>query len=1082
MLFYSRTPYPRGTAMVLHYANTMIHPFLDTVPAAVFAARKLLSYTPGFAARFFPDPEGKPPSLTLNTFLGDRNNAVARELKQLPSGATREYELRLTTPKGETVFQIAAFISAKDEERTVALVLHDVHAFVSRLRSLEESEARARVLVETRSAVIALVRDGLILYVNKGFLELFGYMLREDLVGKEIAMIAAGREKKSVAEYAVRTIEEGAVPERFEFTGLRKDGGKINVQVLDEVIEPDGQPARLWYMVDITHLRTAQKDVQRENRQNEILQNILGTLHRSVDRPVLVRESLHACLRWFGYEAGAMLIVNDTRSEFVLEQAENLGEKLTAALAVQSMTEGFGGFLVKTMEPVRYTIAEYPPYLPYRSLLENDGIRRVMCLPLGGAQGAVGIMLLLSMKDVEQEGTHAKFLETVAGHLGFALDKAVQYHATARLATSFETALEALNGVVYEAAPTGVFRYLSPAVERLTGYTVAEVTKSPDSWRAMVHPDDRSMVSERITRQSSQEQEFALEYRLLPKGKAAYRRVRDAIRYRRDANGMVEAIHGFVSDITSSHAEQSDIKRSEDFTRGIVDAMSDALMMTDLEGKILDVNSAFAVLTGYARHEAIGKALPYPWIEEAQMAAFVQWLNALRETQRVTDFDMRWVRRDGAGIAISLSTTILRNTAGDPIAILNFARDINERQRQGEEIRQSNRQLSVVNAIGLGLTGAVDARTVLQEVHGHLKEAMEYLSFSFQHFDSAAGTLTGLFCYGTDCEGSGSRCSGGESKEDVRTLAEEPHAQDVVLTGEPWMGELEDGTAGLLVPVISRSATLGMMRITRQGADPFSEGDLRIALSIATLVAIALERVALHEETVEGAREIARRNEELDRFAYVVSHDLKEPLITISGYTKLAIEGGGARMSDEVRAHLESVMRAGARMKQLIDDLLTLSRVGRAAGTQVQVPVGQVLTDLLRDLEYLLVDRHATVEYGPDLPVVPYDPTHLAMVFRNLIVNGIRYNKEELPVIRIGVTEDPAFWTFSVSDNGIGIPQREFQKVFMVFQRLNPADGMGGTGAGLTIVKQIVESYGGTIRVESEPDKGSTFTFTVPKT
>ena len=1058
----------------------MIHPSLDTVPAAVFAARKLLSFTPGFAARFFPDAEGKPPSLTLNTFLGDRNTPVARELKQLPSGATREYELRLATPKGETIFQIAAFISAKDEERTVTLILHDVHAFVSRLRSLEESEARARVLVETRSAVIALVRDGLILYVNKGFLELFGYMLREDLVGKEIATIAAGREKKAVTEHAGRTIEDGAPPERFEFTGLRKDGGKVHVQVLDEMIEPDGLPARLWYMVDVTHLRTAQKDVQRENRENEILQHVLETLHRSVERPVLVRESLHASLRWFGYEAGAMLIVNDARTGFVLEQAENLGEKLTAALAEQSMTEGFGGFLVKTMEPVRFTIAEYPPYLPYRSLLENDGVRRIMCLPLGGAQGAVGIMILLSMKDVEQEGTHAAFLGTVAGHLGFALDKAVQYHATAQRAGSFETALESLNGVVYEAAPTGVFRYLSPAVERLTGYTVTEVTKSPDSWRAMVHPDDRSMVSERITRQSAQEQEFALEYRLLPKGKASYRWVRDAIRYRRDANGMVEAIHGFVSDITSVRGEQIDTKKSEDLTRGIVDAMSDALMMTDLEGKILDVNSAFCMLTGYARGEAIGRALPYPWLEEAQMAAFVQWLNTLRETQRVTDFDMRWVRRDGAGIAISLSTTILRNASGDPVAILNFARDINERQRQGDEIRQSNRQLSVVNAIGLGLTGAVDARTVLETVHGQLKDAMEYSSFAYQRYDGVAGTLTCLFCEGEACE-PGSRCSGGEGADAVCTLAEEAHAVDVVASGEPWMGDLDERTSGLVVPVISKKATLGLMRITRQSPSAFTEGDLRIASSIATLVAIALERVALHEETVTGAREIALRNEELDRFAYVVSHDLKEPLITISGYTKLAIEGGGARLSDEVRQHLESVMRAGARMKQLIDDLLTLSRVGRATGRPARVPVGHVLTDVLRDLEYLMVDRHATVEYGQDLPIVPYDPTHLAMVFRNLIVNGIRYNKEELPVIRIGVTEDPAFWTFLVSDNGIGIPEREFEKVFMVFQRLNPADGVGGTGAGLTIVKKIVESYGGTIRVESEPGKGSTFAFTVPK-
>jgi PAS domain S-box-containing protein len=1057
----------------------MIHPSLDTVPAAVFAARKILSHTPGFASRFFSDPDGKAPNFTLNTFLGDRNIAVARELKQLPAGATRDYELRLNTPKGEAYFQIAAFVAVTDDERTVTLVLHDIHAFVSRIRTLEESEARARVLVETRTAALAIVRNGLFLYVNKGFLELFGYMLREDLIGKEVAVIVAGREKKGVTEHAQRALEETTPPERFEFTGRRKDGSRIHVQVLDELIEPDGEPARLWYFVDISHLRNEQEDVERNGRQNEILQHILESLHRSVERPVLVRDSLHACLRWFGYEAGAVLVVNDERNAFQLEQTENISEKIAAVLASVNMTEGFGGFMVKTMEPVRFTIAEYPAYLPYRALFEGEGVRRVLFFPLGGENGPAGIMLLFSMKDVEQEPTSAAFLGLACGHLGFALSKAVKYNATGVRATALETGIESLAGVVYDAAPTGVFRYLSPAVERLTGYTIAEITRTPDAWRAMVHPDDRSMVSERITRQSGSEQEFALEYRILPKGKAAYRVVRDMVRYRRDANGMVEAIHGFVADITDRSESKADCSHVEDMTRGIVDAMSDALMMTDLQGKILDVNNAFSMLTGYTRAEAIGYELPYPWLQEAQMAAYVHWLDALRESQRVTDFDMQWVRRDGATIAISVSTTILRNAAGDPIAILNIARDINERQRQGEEIRQANRQLSLVNAIGLGLTGASDAPTVLNEVHEHLKDAIGYSTLVYRRFDRVAGTLTRVYCGGDAC-GIDQGYSENADQKNVIPLTADHGAAEVIRTDASWLGE-QDGEATMLVPVVTRGATLGVLRFRRPAEEPFGDGDLRMASSIATLVAIALERVALHEATVASAREIARRNEELDRFAYVVSHDLKEPLITISGYTRLAIEDGGVRMSDESKQHLESVMRAVARMKQLIDDLLTLSRVGRPAHQVPSIPVSQVLSDVLRDLEFLLVDRHARVEFPPDMPVVPYDSTHLAMVFRNLIVNGIKYNRTDVPVIRIAATEAPTEWTFSVADNGIGIEPGEFQKIFMVFQRLNPADGIGGTGAGLTIVKQIVESYGGTIRVESEPDGGSTFTFTVPR-
>ncbi len=1059
---------------------TMIHPSLDTVPAAVFAARKLLSHTQGFASRFFPDPAGKAPNFTLTTFLGDRNVAVARELKQLPNGAARDYELRLNTPKGEAYFHIAAFVSVTDDERTVTLILHDIHAYLSRMRSLEESESRARVLVETRTAALAIVRNARFTYVNKGFLELFGYMLREDLVGKDVAVIVAGREKKGVTEHAARLLEETTPPERFEFTGRRKDGGKVHVQVLDELIEHEGEPARLWYFVDISHLRTEQEDVEQNGRQNDILQHILEALHRSVDRATLVKESLHASLRWFGYDAGAVLVVNAERKAFLLEHSENLSEKIAAALAEQSMTEGFGGFMVKTMEPVRYTIGEYPAYIPYRALFEGDGVRRILCFPLGDESGAVGIMVLLSMKDVEHEPTSTAFLGVAGGHLGFALAKAVQYNATALRAAALETGIESLNGVMYEAAPTGVFRYLSPAVERLTGYTITEVTRTPDAWRSMVHPDDRSVISQRITRQSGTEQEFALEYRILPKGKASYLHVRDMIRYRRDANGMVEAIHGFVADVTASVTAQPEQQHPGEVTRGIVDAMSDALMMTDLQGNILDVNNAFCVLTGYARSEAIGLSVPYPWLLEAQMAAYMQWLEALRETRKVTDFDMQWERRDGAHIAISVSTTILRNGAGDPVAILNFARDINERQRQGEEIREANRHLSLLNAIGQGLTGASDAATVLSAVHERLTEFIGYTSFDYRRYDGETGSLTRVYCEGEACGIDTGYAAGDTAVKHIQPVESDPRSGEVLSTASAWSGE-QDGEATMLVPVNTRGAALGILRFRRAAENPFGDGDLRIAASIATLVAIALERVALHEATVAGAREIARRNEELDRFAYVVSHDLKEPLITISGYTRFAIEDGGARMSDDVRQHLDSVMRASARMKQLIDDLLTLSRVGRPAGRLQAVPVAQVLGEVLRDLEYLLVDRHAKVEYAPDLPVVPYDPTHLAMVFRNLIVNGIKYNREQDPVITVTAVERPDECSFTVADNGIGIEPAEFEKIFMVFQRLNPADGIGGTGAGLTIVKQIVESYGGCIRVESEPGKGSTFTFTVPR-
>jgi len=722
-------------------------------------------------------------------------------------------------------------------------------------------------------------------------------------------------------------------------------------------------------------------------------------------------------------------------------------------------------------------------------------VKRILCLPLQGTEGAVGIVILLSQRSVEHEDTHASFLPVVARHFGFAVDKAVKYKVTAQRADELQTLIESTGDVVYETAPNGQYRYCSPVVERLTGYKVREVTATSDAWRAIVHPDDRSLLSQRISRQSGQEEEFVLEYRILPKGKAAYKWVRDAVRYRRDANGAIVGIHGVVSDITAGKTEELELRKSAQLLRGVVHAMDDALMLTDLEGKVLAVNEAFSVLTGFDRTEAIGQVLPYPWLHEEQMGVFMQWLSTLRETKKVADFDMQWVRRDGGDIPIRVNTTLLRNASGDALAILNLVRDMRGGQVQGGEDREirvredrevrgdegwrvqgdESRQLTLLTSISEGLAGAPDTQSLFGMLHDKMREHVSYGHLSYHEYDPATNKLLPVFEAGPDVDGG----SAG-SPRDALHADDFPELASALTTRESWTGESEEGRWVLLVPVLAEGRVLGLLRLVRVHGGPFAEADLRIVTSIGTLIAIVLERVALHDEIVAKGREIAFRNEELDRFTYVVSHDLKEPLITINGYTRLALDGFGDTMSEDVRKHLDSVMRASVRMKQLIDDLLTLSRVGREQGQPVVVSVGRILADLVHDLEFMLQERNATVEYPDDLPSVRYDPTHLSMVFRNLIVNGVKYNQQEKKLIRIAARREAGAWEFSVADNGIGIEVRDFQKIFTIFQRLDPTDGAGGTGAGLTIVKKIVESNGGAIRLESEKERGSTFTFTVP--
>lgn len=208
---------------------------------------------------------------------------------------------------------------------------------------------------------------------------------------------------------------------------------------------------------------------------------------------------------------------------------------------------------------------------------------------------------------------------------------------------------------------------------------------------------------------------------------------------------------------------------------------------------------------------------------------------------------------------------------------------------------------------------------------------------------------------------------------------------------------------------------------------------------------------------------------------------MKEPLISIEGYSKILLKDYKDRVDDEGREYLGTVVQSSGRMKGLIDDLLTLSRLGRTAEAIQIVSVAEIIDEIARDLQFTLQEKHIRLVVAPDLPRVQYNPTQLGMVFRNLISNAMKFNDKPDPSITIGMKEEPEEYVFSVADNGIGIEQQYFDRIFMIFQRLQRSEEFRGTGAGLTIVKKIVENHRGRIWLESELGSGTTFYFTVPK-
>jgi PAS domain S-box-containing protein len=227
--------------------------------------------------------------------------------------------------------------------------------------------------------------------------------------------------------------------------------------------------------------------------------------------------------------------------------------------------------------------------------------------------------------------------------------------------------------------------------------------------------------------------------------------------------------------------------------------------------------------------------------------------------------------------------------------------------------------------------------------------------------------------------------------------------------------------------------------------------------------------------------DLARSNAELERFAYVASHDLQEPLRMVSSYTQLLSRRYKGKLDANADEFIGYAVDGANRMQKLIGDLLALSRVGTQARPNEPVDTGAILRRVLGDMQPTIEAAAAEIKYPDKMPTVHADGTQMGQLFQNIIGNGLKFRGDAPPRLEISVTpEGEDAWRFACKDNGIGIEPQYFERIFVIFQRLHGKDRYAGTGIGLAISKKIVERHGGKLWVESQLGEGTTFLFTLP--
>lgn len=303
--------------------------------------------------------------------------------------------------------------------------------------------------------------------------------------------------------------------------------------------------------------------------------------------------------------------------------------------------------------------------------------------------------------------------------------------------------------------------------------------------------------------------------------------------------------------------------------------------------------------------------------------------------------------------------------------------------------------------------------------------------------------------------------------------------------------EGEDATHLLSAnPKQAEATTAEVVRVTKAGEkihvlltiSPIRDSDSDELIGFAGISRSIQERYEAEQKIKHTADVLRKTNSDLKDFVYIASHDLQEPLRLITSYLNIINEDYGEKFDDDGRRYVSYVLDSAERLQQLINDLLSYSRLNTSEQPIALADTKDILKQVIADSRVLIEEKSGQITAATDLPIINCDQSQLRLVLSNLINNALKYSQDEQPPsITVSASQNENETLFEVADNGIGFEPKQAERIFQVFRRLHPRHKYSGTGIGLSICKKIVERHGGRIWAESEPGVGSKFFFTIPK-
>lgn len=503
---------------------------------------------------------------------------------------------------------------------------------------------------------------------------------------------------------------------------------------------------------------------------------------------------------------------------------------------------------------------------------------------------------------------------------------------------------------------------------------------------------------------------------------------------------LVAFLVGAVMYLRRTAEQQAhDARRSRARYLDLYENAPDVLLSVDIAtGTILECNRAVSDVLGYDRDALIGNPLSALYMDEDR-ARLSQLREEFMRTGQLRHVEFQAKHRDGYPIDISANATAIRNEDGRIVQARAVWRDITNLKQTQHALRRSEERLN--RALGAARVGTWEWDIVLNQIY--------WDDYMYPLYGIPGGTVTDTIInermHPDDRE---------RAEREIRATLDHDETYDT-----EYRVVWPDGSAHHL-------SIRGSVIRDSLGRPVRMVG---VAWDIT-----ARKRAEIAQVTY--ADELARSNKELEMFAYVASHDLQEPLRMVSSYTQLLARRYADKLDETANEFIDYAVQGASRMQQLINDLLTYSRVQTKGLPFEPVDTNAALEDAKADLRLAIEDAGATVTADP-MPRVRGDRSQLTQLFRNLVSNAVKFHSDNAPIVHISATRTNHQWTFAVRDNGIGIEPEYAAKIFEIFQRLHTRTEYPGTGIGLALCKRIVERHGGRIWVESTPGQGATFYF-----